>query len=500
MAEGRVYLIGVGPGDPELVTVKGKRIIEAADVIIHDNLNNLQALAWAKPACEIIFVGRRRDPDCLSEDEIVRIMAEKAGSGKNVARLKAGDPFLFCHGPEELSGLRRAGVAFEVVSGVTSALAAPACAGVPLTMRGISSSVGLFIISQKNLPGIQWGNIANSLRTLVFLRGVDILPTIVRKLAENGRALDTPAAIIQDGTLPRQVAVSGTLENIVEKAGGLDEQAQSIIVVGEVVKYREQLDWFTKKPLAGCRVLVTRSPEQAGQLANQLALRGAWPVIVPTIKTRPLNRPEVLRSALTELDSFDWLVFSSVNAVNYFREYLLASGRDIRDLKGLKIICVGGATAKAVTALGVRVDLVPVNYRAEGIIGELRKMDLKNQRFLLPRAKKAREILPGAIREMGGEVVVAPLYETVAAGASAGRLKGLLSGKEIDVVTFTSSSTVNSLLALIDHDLTLLEGVRIAVIGPVTRKTAEKAGLEVSIMPASSTMEGLVGAIEAYYN
>ena len=315
----------------------------------------------------------------------------------------------------------------------------------------------------------------------------------------NGWPDSTPVALLQWGTLPQQVVVSGVLIDIVNRAADLDEKAPSIIVVGEVVQFRERLAWFEKKPLTGLRIMVTRSTHQAADLSSRLSLAGARPINIPTIKIKPLENPTILRSALTDLESFDWLIFSSVNAAQYFKENLYNAGKDVRDLKGIKIIAVGSASAKAVREWGLKVDLVPAEFSAEGIIKELKKIDISGQRFLLPRAKKAREILPETIQEMGGSVVIAPIYETVAEEESAQILKDTLSNGEVDLITFTSSSTLRHFYQMINQDSQMLHDVKIAVIGPVTEKTATQMGLNVDIMPTVSTIDGLVEAIEDYY-
>ena len=499
MVAGRVYLVGVGPGDPGLITVKGKQVIETADVVVYDRHINPEFLKWVTADCEVIKAGVRKTPESLSQGEVVQLMIERAEAGKKVARLKEGDPFLFGRGAEEMLALQTVGVEFEVVCGVTSALAVPAYAGIPLSYRSISSAVGLFILSEESLSSIQWGKLACCLQTLVFLRGVDILPKIVRNLLSNGWPDSTPVALLQWGTLPQQVVVSGVLIDIVNRAADLDEKAPSIIVVGEVVQFRERLAWFEKKPLTGLRIMVTRSTHQAADLSSRLSLAGARPINIPTIKIKPLENPTILRSALTDLESFDWLIFSSVNAAQYFKENLYNAGKDVRDLKGIKIIAVGSASAKAVREWGLKVDLVPAEFSAEGIIKELKKIDISGQRFLLPRAKKAREILPETIQEMGGSVVIAPIYETVAEEESAQILKDTLSNGEVDLITFTSSSTLRHFYQMINQDSQMLHDVKIAVIGPVTEKTATQMGLNVDIMPTVSTIDGLVEAIEDYY-
>jgi len=500
MTVGRIYLVGAGPGDPDLITVKGERLLRAADVIVYDWLPSRLLLYRARPDCELISVGFRGKPGCLSEPEIARLMEEHALAGKQVVRLVAGDPFLFCRASEELVALKAASISFEVVAGVSSVSAAPAACGIPLTYRGLSPSVGLFIFGRGQQRAVAWDQVAFSMRTLVFLRGMPFLTTIVEKLIKAGRSPQTPVALVQSGTLPEQLLVKGSLADIVARAAEIDEHAPTLIIVGEVVNLHTDLNGDSeKKPLAMKCVLVTRAKEQASELSALLLAKGAWPLELPVVEVAALAQTTVLDQAMAAIDAYDWLILTSVNAVKFFREYLIRSQHDLRLLSGLKIIAVGAKTAQKIKEWGLQVALVPQEFRAEGIIAELRQQDIRGQRFLLPRALNAREILPQTIAELGGEVVVAPLYETVAAQQSAAPLITSLRNGEVDVITFTSGSTIKYFLELIGNELDLLTGVRIAVIGPVTAQAAEQAGIKVNITPKMATIEGLVDALENDY-
>jgi uroporphyrinogen III methyltransferase/synthase len=513
----KVYLIGAGPGDPGLITVKGLEILRAAEVVIYDYLAGEKLLEYAKAGAELIYVGKRHTEHVLEQEEINRLMIDKARQGKIVARLKGGDPFIFGRGGEEAEALAAAGISFEVIPGVTSATAVPAYAGIPLTHRNYASSVA-FITGHKGKgkedEGINWQQVAAAADTLVFFMGVTNLPHIVNKLKEHGRSPQTPAALIRWGTYPTQETLVGTLEDIVEKAKKARFKPPAIVVVGEVVKLRRQLNWFEQKPLFGKRVVVTRPQEQAGELSRALEHYGAEVIEIPAVKTVPPSSWETLDRALEKISDFQGIIFTSQNAVEYLVARLWALGRDLRDLKGLKIIAVGPATAGVLKDLGLRVDLVPKDFRAEGVIAALKEKKVKGQKFLFPRAKKGREIIPQKLEKLGAKVEVVEAYQTLPCKEKAKELKELLAAGKVDVITFASPSAVNSIMEMVggvgadprvcpskkgEHMGSPLQKIVLASIGPVTSKAIKEWGLRVAVEAKESTAEALAAAAAGYF-
>ncbi|TAN61702.1 uroporphyrinogen-III C-methyltransferase, partial [bacterium] len=398
MPTGRVILAGAGPGDPGLITVKCVEALKEADCVIYDFLANARLLEYAKKGAEIIYAGKKGSAnESCSQEEINRLIIEKAKKGKFVVRLKGGDPFIFGRGAEEAEELALAGVPFEVIPGVTSAIAAPAYAGIPLTHREFASSV-TFITGHedplKERPAIAWDRLSTGRGTLVFLMGWKNLPFIRQKLLENGWRAETPVALVRWGTLTRQKSVMGTLGNITELSDKNNMRPPVVTIVGDVVSLRSKLNWFEAKPLFGKRVLVTRALDQAGEFTGILESYGAEPVIFPTIKTAPPLSYAMLDRVFKRLSSYDWAIFTSVNGVKYFFERLYKLGYDLRELKGVKICAIGPRTELAIKERGIKVDFTPKEFRAEAIIAVLGKRGIKGKKFLLARAMKAREILP----------------------------------------------------------------------------------------------------------
>jgi len=423
---GKVYLVGAGPGDPGLLTLKGLEAIKEADCIIYDFLANSRLLEYGKAGAETIYVGKKGGLKTLEQEDINKLIIKKAKKGATVVRLKGGDPFIFGRGGEEAEELALQGIEFEIVPGVTSAIAAPAYAGIPLTHRDLASSV-TFITGQesplKERTNIAWDRLSTRRGTLVFLMGWKSLPLITGKLLENGWAPSTPVALIRWGTMTKQVSLAGRLDNIVSLARARGLKPPVVTVVGDVVGLKKKLDWFESKPLFGKRVLVTRALEQAGDFTSILEKEGAEPIAFPTIKTTPPPSWKPLDSAVKKLSSYDWAIFTSVNGVKYFFERLYKLGYDIRELKGVKICAIGPMTARAVERLGIRVDLTPKEFKAEGLLESLGKRSIKGKRFLLARAMKAREILPEEIKRLGGRIDVVPSYKTVKPAKEAGGIK-----------------------------------------------------------------------------
>lgn len=504
MKQGIVYLIGAGPGDPGLITLKGLACLKKAEVVIYDYLANEELLKEAKEGAELIYVGKKGSEHTLSQKEINLLMIRKVREGKIVARLKGGDPFIFGRGGEEAEELARAGIPFQIVPGVTSAIAVPAYAGIPLTHREFTSTVA-FITGhedpQKEKSQINWSKIATGAGTLVFLMGMGHLFSIVDELLKNGRDPQTPIAIIRWGTLPEQETIIGTLATIKEKAKRREMKPPAIILVGEVVKLREKLNWYENLPLFGKRILVTRAREQASDLSELLREFGAWPIEFPTIELIPPASWADVDHCLKQMVAYDWLIFTSVNGVKFLINRLLALGMDIRDLKGPKICAIGPQTAEVLRDLNLQVDFVPPEYRAESILERWRGQNLKGKRFLIPRAKIARDILPEELRKAGALVDVVEVYQTILVQQGKEKIRQLLQDKTISAITFTSSSTAHNFAEIFGEEVKeLTTGVPIASIGPITAAKAKSLGMETTIMPKEYTIPALVEALVAYFS
>ncbi len=505
MNKGKVYLVGAGPGDPGLITVKGRECIQAADVVIYDYLASPALLKYARPQAEIIYVGKKGGDHTLPQEEISALIAAKARQGLVVTRLKGGDPFIFGRGGEEAEILVDEGILFEIVPGVTSAIAAPAYAGIPLTHRDHTSTLAFVTGHEKpdkQESSIDWPALARGIGTLVFLMGVKNLPHITRNLAANGMPPQTPVALVRWGTTSRQMTVSGTLDTIVEKVAAAGLKAPAIIVVGDVVNLRSRLQWFEKKPLFGRKIVVTRAREQASDLVKALTDLGADCLECPTIKIVPINDPTPLADAAGRVAEYDWLVFTSVNGVDFFFQHLFAGGRDVRSLGRIRTAAIGPATAARLLDFGIRCDILPEAYRAESVVEAFAGLDVKGRKVLLPRAREARPILPAALREMGAVVDEISAYQTIIDDDRADVLIDGLSEKDLDLITFTSSSTVKNFKALLpaaDFER-LIAGIPVACIGPITADTARELGFEVLIVAKTYTIAGLCDAILAHFN
>lgn len=501
---GKVYLIGAGPGDPGLITVKGLECVKKADVIIYDYLANERLLDQRRPDAELIYVGKQGGRHTLPQEEINCLIVKRAKEGKIVARLKGGDPFIFGRGGEEAEDLSDNGVPFEIVPGVTAATAVPTYAGIPLTHREHTASVAFVTGHEdptKPESKVHWDKISTGIGTLVFFMGMKNLRNIVDKLVSHGRNAETPIALIQWGTRTDQRVVTGTLRDIVQKVKEAKLGPPAIIVVGEVVKLRQKLNWYESKPLFGKRVVVTRSRDQASVFAEMLIDRGATTIEFPTIDVVPPASWAELDSALRMIETFNWIIFTSANAVKYFMERLRGLGKDLRILKGVNICTVGPKTAELLEQYGLRADLIPAEFKAEGVIAALGGVAVKGRKFLIPRAKTARELIPDKLREQGAEVTVATAYENVRPTADVDRVKKLFEEKKIAVVTFTSSSTVHNFVEILGQKgyKKLVDGVAVACIGPVTAKTAEEYGMKTDIMPNEYTIPALVDAMGEYF-
>lgn len=501
----KVYLIGAGPGDPGLITVKGLECIETADVIIYDYLASPTLLKYAPKNAEMIYVGKKGGDHTLSQDGINALIVEKATAGNVVTRLKGGDPFIFGRGGEEAEILVKAGIPFEIVPGVTSAIAAPAYAGIPLTHRAFTPTVAFVTGHEdptKKESGIDWASLAKGVGTLVFLMGVKNLPNITGKLLEHGRPPDTPVALVRWGTTAGQMTVTGTLDTIVDRVREAGLKAPAIIVVGDVVRLRDSLKWFENRPLMGKRIVVTRAREQASDLVKRLSDLGAECIECPTIEVAPPDDPSLLDSAIENLSTYEWIIFTSVNGVKFFFERLFETGRDVRALHHLRTASIGPVTAKRLLGFGLNSDIVPESYRAESVADAFRNEDVKGKKILLPRAKEARPVLPVELKKMGADVDEVTTYCTKQARDNADILLKRLEEGTIDLVTFTSSSTVTNFRALLPKEIgnvkRLMDGVTIASIGPITSDTAKETGFDVHITAESFTIPGLCEAIQQY--
>jgi len=505
MKNGFVYLVGAGPGDPGLITVRGKECISLADVIIYDYLASEQLLDFAPPHAELIYAGKIGGLHNHEQWQINALLVEKALAGKIVTRLKGGDPFIFGRGGEECEALVTAGIPFEVVPGVTAGIGAAAYAGIPLTHRNVTTSVA-FVTGHENPDKedseIDWERLSLGSGTIVFYMGIKNLPQITRSLIEHGRSPQTPVALIRWGTRPQQQILEGTLADISELARKAAFKAPAITVVGEVVKLREKLRWFDARPLFGKGIMVTRAANQAGEFSRLLAAKGASVFECPTIKlTAPESWTE-LDAEIERLPSCDWLIFTSANAVSFFFERLSAKGLDSRALGGCSICAVGPKSAAALAVFGIKADMVPSDYKAEGVVAEFAGREMNGKRVLFPRADKARELIPQSLTEMGA-IVAAPIaYRNTVADSLSNHVLLALEEQRIHCVTFTSSSTAENLAAMLGENrmLRLLQGVAVAAIGPITARTCRELGLKVDIEPETYTLENMTAEIVSFFN
>ncbi|HEY6872809.1 MAG TPA: uroporphyrinogen-III C-methyltransferase [Geobacteraceae bacterium] len=502
--KGYVYLIGAGPGDPGLITVKGRECIARADVIMYDYLANGELLRHAKAGAESIYSGKVGGAHNREQEQINALLVAKAREGKVVARLKGGDPFVFGRGGEECEALVAAGVPFEVVPGVTAGIGAPAYAGIPLTHRHVTTSVAFVTGHEhpgKEVSEIDWERLSLGSGTVVFYMGMKNLPEITANLIGHGRAPETPVALIRWGTRPEQEVLVGTLADIAEKARRAGFKAPAVTVVGEVVRLRENLRWFDNRPLFGRGILVTRAADQAGEFSRLLTGYGAQVHECPTIEIVSPEESAGLDEAITSLAEFHWLIFTSANAVRFFFSRLAELGLDARAIGPARVCAVGPKTAATLAPYGIRPDLVPADYKGEGVVEAFRALDIVGTRVLFPRADRAREMIPAGLAALGAEVIAPVAYRNVIPAALPARTLQALEERRIDCVTFTSSSTAENLAAMIGENrlLHLLEGVAVAAIGPITARTCRELGLDVNIEPKEYTVSALTAEIVDYF-
>jgi uroporphyrinogen III methyltransferase/synthase len=498
--KGRVSIIGAGPGDPGLITLRGVQCIREADVIVYDHLVSPEILRHASQKARLIYAGKQGGKHTVSQGEINDLLVAEAQKGTIVARLKGGDPFIFGRGAEEAEVLRSAGIPFEVVPGITSAIAVPAYAGIPLTHRSHTASVAFVTGHEdptKGKSNLDWPKLAG-MGTLVVLMAIKNLSKVTENLIRHGKDAATPAALIRWGTTPDQETLTGSLGDIAQDAEERGFAPPSILVVGGVVALRETLNWFETKPLFGRGIVITRPEAQAEGFGEMLRAAGARTIPFPVIRVAPPETWEKLDEALGSIEDYRWIIFTSANGVAFFFRRLRERGSDIRDLKGIRIAAIGPATASAVEALGIRVDLVPQEFVSEGVVEAFAGEDLRGSRVLLPRAAEARDVIPEGLTALGARCDIATAYRTVRSDHAASELEPLFADGKVDAITFTSPSTVNNFLGIMGPDFRLPPGVRIACIGPVTAAAVRKAGLPVDIFHARFTIPGMVDALKAY--
>ncbi len=504
MTNGIVYLVGAGPGDPSLITLRGVECLTRAEVVVYDYLANEQLLCHAPESAERIYAGKIGGRHNQGQDEINNLLVAKGKAGKVVVRLKGGDPFVFGRGGEECEALCEAGIPFEVVPGVTAAVGASAYSGIPLTHRDITASVA-FVTGQegkgKNESTIDWSRLSLGGGTVVFYMGITTLRRNMQRMMEHGRSPDTPVALVRWATTSCQQVLVGTLADIADRAEESGFKPPAVTIVGEVVALREKLQWFDTRPLCGKRIIVTRAAEQAGEFSAKLAALGATVLECPTIRLVEPENWQLLDLAIRDLPDYDWVVLTSGNAVRYFFQRMDTLGLDARALAGCRICAVGPKTADELRSLGIKPDLVPVDYKAEGIVDEFSRLDMHNTRVLFPRADKARDVIPRELKRMGAHVDSPVAYRNIFPERLPPETLFALEKRSVDCITFTSSSTVQNLAAMLGEELMLdmLKGVLIASIGPITSKTCRDLGLRVDIEPELYTLDALAEALEAHF-
>jgi uroporphyrinogen III methyltransferase/synthase len=495
-----VFLVGAGPGDPGLLTLRAAEVLESAEVLLYDALAGDAIVALAPPACERIYVGKRAGEHAMPQDEIERLTIAKAQGGRRVVRLKGGDPFIFGRGGEEAQALVASGVPFEIVPGVSSSYAAPAYAGIPLTHREYAASFTVATGHEdpsKAVSSLDWAKLADPARTLVLLMATANLREIARELIAHGLAPQTPVAVVQDGTRPSQRTVLGRLDSIADDVADAEIGAPAVVVIGGVAALRTQLRWFDSGALFGKRVLITRAGEQSGEFARALLARGAQPVLAPAIAIAPVDDTSAAERAFQELSSYAWLIFTSQNGVDAFFTRLAARQGDARSIGRVKVAAIGERTGARLRTYGVIADLVPAEFISEEIAREVIARSGARDRILLYRAQEARDVLPQMLQDAGLDVTIVAAYTTVIPPDADFASKV----SETDVLTFTSASTVRGFVTLLG-DIAVSQaasGKCVACIGPITANAAAQAGLNVDVVAPVHTTAGLLDALEIYY-
>jgi uroporphyrinogen III methyltransferase/synthase len=502
-ATGICQLVGAGPGDLGLVTLRAKECLEAAEVVVYDYLCNPDMLAWAPPAAEIIYAGKKAGAHTLKQDEINALLVEKTRAGKRVVRLKGGDPFVFGRGGEEALALGKARVKFEVVPGISSAIAGPAYAGIPVTQRGCVTQLTIFTGHEDPEKGgstVDLAQLARAPGTKVMLMGVERLESISRQFIEAGADPALPVALVRWATTPRQETLTGTLGDIAGKAAAAGFEPPAVAVLGEVVHLRAELNWFEKRPLFGRRIVVTRTRKQAGALSGKLRALGADVLEIPTIRIEPPTELRLFAELVRDAHTYDWILFTSPNGADAFFEMFYRLYEDARDIGGARIGVVGPATAARVREFRLKVDVQPEKNVAEALVAALQKeSSVENVKILLVRAEVTREVVAQSLTRLGAIVDEAVAYRTVPENAADGKSAAPLDRfrtEGADLITFASSSSVENFLAL---KLTLPSDLRVATLGPITSKTARDAGLRVDIESPSADLDAFVRSITAHF-
>ena len=499
---GTVYLVGAGPGDPGLLTLRGLELLRSADAVLYDRLVDQRILSFTSGRTEVIFVGKWPNGESNAQEGITAEMVRRARLGQTVVRLKGGDPFVFGRGGEEAQALAGADIPFEVVPGVTSAIAVPAYAGIPVTHREVASS--FTVVSGSEDPGkeeslVDWKALAASGGTLVLLMGWESLGRIGRTLKENGMPVDTPAALIQWGTRPGQRVVEGTLDTVLDLGREAGLEPPIVAVFGPAVALRSEIRWFDNRPLSGKRIMVTRARTQISATADLLSREGAEVIELPSIRIVPPDDATPLKLAAQGLASYKWVVFTSVNGVDAFWGALEEIGLDSRAFAGVKVAAIGPATAESLARRGIHADRMPSEYISESVVESLQEHIEPGDRVLLPRAAEGRNALVEGLQKLGAEVEHVVTYKTLASEESKQEALALLKQGAVDAVTFTSSSTVLSLVSILGGDISLLQQPAIACIGPVTAATAAGLGLKVAVQAREYTIAGLVEALKEHF-
>jgi uroporphyrinogen III methyltransferase/synthase len=499
--KGKVYLVGAGPGDAGLITVRGVECLREADVVVYDYLSNPTLLRYARSDAELIYAGKQASNHTMTQDEINACLVAKAQAGKIVTRLKGGDPFVFGRGSEEAEELRKAGIAFVVVPGISSAIAAPAYAGIPVTHRAVATAFMVITGHEDPTKGgtqVNWKNVAEFFGTRIILMGVERIAVIAGELMKHGAAPTTPVAMVRWGTTGQQQTITGTLATIADVVAESGFKPPAVTIVGEVAKLRETLNWFEQRPLFGKRIVVTRSREQASELVRQLTELGADVLEIPTITITPPKDLAPLREAVQAMGEYDWVLFTSPNGVDAFFRAFFEQHKDLREIGPVRIAAVGQATAQKVADHHLEVDFMPKEFTTEGLLREFRKeVDCENLHFLLPRADLADEKLARGLEDLGGIVDDLDAYATVPETEDRTGHRARLLAEGADLVTFTSSSTVTNFCNLVDVAALCAQfpKLKFVSIGPVTTKTAVERGLPVAAEAKVHTIPGLVEAI-----
>jgi uroporphyrinogen III methyltransferase / synthase len=501
----KVFLVGAGPGDPGLITVKGAQMLARADVVIYDYLSDPALLGGVPATAEIIYVGKSGSKHTMEQDEINTLIVKKGLQGKNVVRLKGGDPFVFGRGGEECEALRAAGLDFEVVPGVTSGIAAPAYAGIPVTHRKMASSVAFITGNedpQKPSSSIQWKHLAKAVDTLVFYMGVGNLPAITNELIRQGKSPQTPVAVIRWGTKSQQRTVTGTLKSIVGIVKEKGILPPAITIVGDVVSLRSRVEWFEKRPMFGKCIINTRTRTQASELSVGLREMGAEVIEMPTIEIKPAKKGGRLDREIDKIDEYDWIVFTSPNGVESFFSRLVQKKADVRALSGAKIASIGPGTTAALWKFWVKADCTAEDSVAEGLVRALEPLGpWKGRKVLLPRAHDARDVLPDALRKWGARVSVVSAYTTTRPHNADRAVIDVVKNGKYDLITFSSSSTFENFASLFNKKEfgKIAPSLRAASIGPVTSGSIRARGITPKVEAKQHTIPGLVNAIKEYF-